>query len=92
MVEQARRGGQVTKEMFEGVAGLPELKTPADAQVWLARISRLVAMGQLSGSAARAAVSGVREWLKAYRAGEQAERIERLQEAVEQLQEQGVLG
>lgn len=87
---RAHRGGEVTKAMFEAsLHDLPPLDSPENAQTWLHRIGRALALGKLSGSAGRAAIGAVRAWLRAYEAGEQASRIERLQEAVEELQAAG---
>ncbi len=69
MAERGRRGGLATKRRFSSPGlepnELPELKTHADAQLWLEIIGRAVATGRLSDRQAQAAIRAVAEWVRA---------------------------
>ena len=64
---------------------LPPLKDHGDAKIWLERISRAVATGQLTDRSASAAIRGVSEWIKAHEGQLTAHVVDDLQGEVDRL-------
>lgn len=90
--EAARRGGQATARRNGGGLHedeLPELHTPQDAARFLEAVVRAVTTGRLGHHEAKAAVRGVREWLRAHEAGEVTDRLDDLMDALAQWRETG---
>ena len=86
MRERARRGGEATRRRWQGTKlednDLPPLNSPQAASVWLETLGRAVATGQLANRDGDTAVRAVREWLRAWEVGEQAQKLEELREQV----------
>lgn len=82
MREAARRGGEATARRLTRPGldpeELPPLETPQDAARRLDLIARAVGTGRLGHAEGRSMTSAVREWLRAFEAGDVAERMEEL--------------
>ena len=87
--EAARRGAQATARRLQGdglaAEDLPPLRAPQDAEVWLERIGRAVATGELAHRDADAATRAVRAWLQAHEQGAVRKHMEQLAEQVAEL-------
>lgn len=91
--EYGRRGAEATNRRYRGEKlseeELPPLDSPQAAEIWLENVGRAIATGRLSSAEGNAVKSTVREWLRAREAGEQQERIEALEEALERARNGG---
>lgn len=84
--EAARKGGQA-KARKERASGVDikrhwRLDSYEAAERWLDRILKAVLAGQITHSQARSAVRAVEAWMKAREQGQEAERLEELEEKV----------
>lgn len=84
--DAARKGGQAKarKDRATGVdtSGRWKLDSYDAAERWLDLILRAVLSGRITHSQARSAVRAVEAWMKAREQGEEAERLEELEEKV----------
>lgn len=94
MMERAKRGGAAKarrERRKDGLAPeeLPPLDSHADAETWLEVIGRAAATGRVGHNEAKAGISAVRQWLRAREKGAVAEKLEDLQDALEEARETG---
>lgn len=87
--EAARKGGQAKarKDRAPGVEtdGRWKLDSYEAAERWLDVILRAVLAGKVTHAQARSAVRAIEAWMKAREQGEEAERLEALEEKVARL-------
>ena len=85
-----RRGAAATRRAWRGTTGLepgelPELRTPHDAQKALDIVAHAAAEGRLPQRQADATTRAVREWLRAWEAGAEADQLEKLRSEIAKL-------
>ena len=87
--EAGKKGAEATRRKWRGKGlnedELPELRTPDDAEKWLESIARAVSTGRLGHNEAKAAVSALREWLRAHEAGMMSDRVEKLKRQLDEM-------
>ena len=91
--EQGRKGAAVTARKLRGAGldpkDLPTLDGPQTASLWLDRVGRAVATGQMGHREATAVVRVVEAFLRAHDAGAVSDDIQRLRSALEKWTETG---
>jgi len=87
--EFGRKGAEATARIFRGrgldAEELPPLDSPQAAETWLEVIGRAVATNRLGHNEAKAAVSALREWLRAHEAGMMSDRVEKLKRQLDEM-------
>lgn len=91
MAERGRRGAEVSNARRRHQDQLlpdelPELRSHDDAKIWLEVLGRAVATGRIERDEADPAIRAVREWVQAHEGGLVGEKLEVLQEKVEELE------
>ena len=89
LAEAGRKGAEATRRRFQRTGldpeELPLLDSPESAELWLENIGRAVSTGRLGHNEAKAAVSAIREWLRAHEASAVSERVEKLKRQLDEL-------